>query len=280
MKERKSKQPPHLRQKRRLSGTREWATTNINIQTGCKHGCLYCYARYDAVHRYKQCSAEQWAVPRIRQSSVERSYGKYDGTVMFPSTHDITPVNLEQCIIVLQKLLKAGNNVLIVSKPHWQCIPDICELFKPFVRQVTFRFTIGSASSDILRFWEPGAPTFFERKSCLEYAFNTGYQTSVSCEPFLDARPQHVYDAVKHYLTDSFWLGLMRRRELRVDLDALSDEQIDKYIEPVRKAQSRDCVMAYYQMFKDRPYVKFKDSFRAVVEKFYAATGSGKVKDA
>jgi hypothetical protein len=44
---------------------------------------------------------------------------------MFPSSHDILPEILDNYLIVLKKLLKAGNSVLIVSKPWPFCIEKI-----------------------------------------------------------------------------------------------------------------------------------------------------------
>ena len=31
---------------RPATGTREWAASNVNIQDGCEHDCLYCYAKW------------------------------------------------------------------------------------------------------------------------------------------------------------------------------------------------------------------------------------------
>jgi len=249
------------------TGTKEWAETNINIQLGCEHNCRYCYARYDAVKRFRRCSAEGWANPVIDQAKVDREYRKFSGRVMFPSTHDITPRNISECMVVLRRLLDAGNDVLIVTKPHWKCVTLMCEMFKRFRRQITFRFTIGSTQNDVLRFWEPGAPNYNERLGCLIYAFHTGYSTSVSCEPFLGPFPQYTYEAVVKYLTDSFWLGKMRNFNQRVDLAGATESQKLRYVELLKTASLDQCVIAYYRMLKDRPYVKFKDSVRKIVEK-------------
>lgn len=254
------------RKSRRLSGTKEWAERNINIQRGCEHGCRYCYARYDAVNRFKKCSAEAWAEPVIDEKKVDADYRFFSGRIMFPSAHDITPRNLSQCLVVIRKLLDAGNQLLIVSKPHWSCITLMCETLKEYRRQITFRFTIGSAKDDVLHFWEPNAPNFEERISCLQYAFEKGYSTSVSCEPFLDPFPHYVYDACRQWLTDSFWLGLLRRFEQRVDIDGVAGEKLERFVVPLKNAQSDQCIRMYYDLFKNKPYIKFKDSIREVIE--------------
>jgi DNA repair photolyase len=167
-------------------GTMEWSVKTINCCTGCSHDCRYCYAKEMAI-RFKQVTAAQWPLERIRSKDVVKSHKKYDGQVMFPSSHDITPNNLDACLTVLVNLLGAGNRVLVVSKPHFECIKAICKKFETFKDQILFRFTIGSCDDRILSYWEPNAPRYDERKQCLIFAHKAGYRTSVSVEPMLDS---------------------------------------------------------------------------------------------
>lgn len=83
--------------------------------------------------------------------------------------------------------LHAGNKVLVVSKPHLECIRAICERFDLVKDQILFRFTIGACDDQILSYWEPNAPRYDERKQCLFYAYQAGLRTSVSVEPMLDS---------------------------------------------------------------------------------------------
>lgn len=185
---------------------------------------------------------------------------------MFPSTHDITPSNLIECMIVIGKLLAAGNQLLLVTKPHLSCIKALCENLIEYREQLTFRFTIGSIRDDVLRFWEPGAPGYTERLSSLIYAFESGYRTSVSCEPFLDPGPFYVYEAVAPYITDSFWLGMLRKFKQRVYLDGISEEEKLFFVETLKVCQTEPVIRAYYQLLKDKPYVRFKDSIREILK--------------
>jgi hypothetical protein len=52
---------------------------------------------------------------KVRNEAVAKDYPRLDGSVMFPSTHDIFdfPEIGESCFIVFEKLLKSGNNVLV-----------------------------------------------------------------------------------------------------------------------------------------------------------------------
>jgi len=249
------------------TGTREWAEDNINIQRGCEHGCLYCYARHIAVTWTKRCTAEQWLDPVINQAKVDKNYYKGKGILMFPSTHDITPRNLSECLCVLRKLLDAGNQVLIVSKPHWSCITLICETLQEYRARIMFRFTIGSKSDEILEFWEPNAPRFKERLACLKYAYSCRYQTSVSCEPYLDSNVVDLFLAVKPWTTHSFWVGKLRDFAKRVYISAMTTEQEEKFIKPLKAAQTDEAVRTIYNQLNVERLIKWKDSIRKVIKK-------------
>jgi DNA repair photolyase len=111
---------PTMKQKvnrHNTNGTQEWAIKTVNCCTGCSHGCIYCYAKAMAL-RFGQVPDGQWACERIRKHDVVRKHRKYPGRVMFPSSHDITPTNLSACLQLLENLLAAGNEVLVVSVRH------------------------------------------------------------------------------------------------------------------------------------------------------------------
>ena len=108
------------------TGTKEWADFNVNCVKGCRNNCRYCYAKMIA-KRFKRCTEDTWKDMEINQKAVEKKYRKYDGRVMFPSSHDIIddPNVLKSCIIVLDKLLHAGNEVLVTTKPDIEVVSPI-----------------------------------------------------------------------------------------------------------------------------------------------------------
>ena len=108
-----------------VNGTNEWAVKTVNCCTGCSNNCRYCYARGIGL-RFKRTTYEDWENCQTRQKDVDKRYPKYNGRVMFPSSHDITPNNFQACYKVLGKLLEAGNEVLVVSKPYVESIRTIC----------------------------------------------------------------------------------------------------------------------------------------------------------
>ena len=249
----------------RNTGTREWAQSTVNCVTGCSHNCRYCYARHNAVDRFKRVAANNWSTMVVRDADVRKNRGKKQGVIMFPSAHDITPEVLEPCLTVLEKLLAADNEVLLVSKPHDAVIAEIVKRFRLATDLLRFRFTIGSPNDSILKFWEPGAPTFAERLRALELAFNAGFKTSISAEPLIDpADVKTLWDELIPCVNWEFWIGKMNKTNLRVDT---SDVETRMMMTPILEGQTDERVMEIYRMFKDEPLIQWKDSYKEVIER-------------
>jgi len=249
---------------KRLTGTREWAQHSVNCYLGCPHDCRYCYAREAAVRR-KLTTWEDWKTPRANMRAVHRRYGLMPGRVMFPTTHDITPTMLPECMTVLQKLLEAGNEVLVTSKPHLGCIKWICRDlagcgYRPLLE---FRFTITSGSDQQLEYWEPGAPRLAERYAALAHAKAAGWRTSVSIEPCLDLRDVHnLIELVEPHVTGTIWIGLLNRPKQRVRVTCEKDREELDY---VLSGQTRERVTAVYARLADNPKLRWKDSVRRLL---------------
>lgn len=47
-------------------GTREWAAHNVNLQSGCEHDCLYCFA-HGMSAQYGRAAAKNWSGPSLRR---------------------------------------------------------------------------------------------------------------------------------------------------------------------------------------------------------------------
>jgi DNA repair photolyase len=207
--------------------------------------------------RFGRCTDETWKEMEVRNDVLNKNFGKYDGRVMFPSSHDIidTPEVKNACFIVIRKLLEAGNELLITTKPRPIIIREIIEQFDSYKSQMQFRFTITSKDNRLLSFWESIAPTFMERLESLTYAFKEGFKTSVSIEPFLDYEPQKLVKIMSPYITESLWLGPM---------NYIPKENISKYDEPeyqkIRKNYEISHLREIFEDLKDLPKIRFKDS--------------------
>ena len=243
------------------TGTKEWANHNKNIFKGCKNNCRYCYAKANAT-RFKQIlTQEEWT--QMKPHKKENPH-KVDGRIMFPTSHDLFPEHIEEIVAFLKDWLAEGNDILIVSKPRFEVIERLCKELVDYRDHIVFRFTIGSISDDILRFWEPDAPSFEERMACLRYAHDQMYQTSVSCEPFFDNSIFLLIDTFMPYVTDSIWIGKLNGIKQRVKTKGWTEEDFKKLL-LVEKIQGDEMIKSLYEHFKTNPKVKWKDSIKKVV---------------
>lgn len=245
-------------------GTQEWAKYNANCIRGCSHDCKYCYAKTISI-RMKRGTPDSWKNEIANQDQLSKSFRKRSGTFMFPTAHDITPDHLDECILYLGNILEPGNDVLVVSKPHLECIKKICDQFPQYKDQLLFRFTIGSTDSAVLKFWEPGAPDFEERLAALKYAFDMGYKTSVSCEPMLDGNVDDLIAKVSLYITDSIWLGKMNHPGVRLAMNKINDPETLATMRQLMSIQSDERILSLYFRHKDNPQIKWKESIKKVV---------------
>ncbi len=250
-----------------VSGTKEWAASNANVMIGCEHGCMYCYAKAMA-SRFNRIPEGGWTSPVVNEKALDKNYGKRKGTIMFPTTHDITPDNLVHVSVVLKKMLEAGNNVLIVSKPHLECIKTLCDEFESYRDQILFRFTIGSMHDSILKFWEPGAPECGERVAALQYAFGKEFATSVSMEPMLDIDEDDIVNFAQrltHHVTDAVWLGKVNKLSERLKRNGWLGPNAAAAAKMLKESQSDERIKSLYSRLKDDPKVKWKESIKKVV---------------
>lgn len=256
-----------------VSGTKEWSVASVNVAHGCLHNCYYCYAREMAL-RFKRIEHPmEWINSKIKRKEAKEKK-KYDGVVMYPTTHDITPGLLNVSLEVLKNLLSAGNEVLIVSKPHIYCIHTICDFLeeKGWKDRVQFRFSIGTLTQWITSEWEPGAPTPAERMAALGLATVRGFRTSVSMEPMLNTN--NIIDdfhIIQHLVTDSVWLGKMNNVRKRVVIRPDESGSSSMYgmtlveVELLERGQSDERIKYIYNQLKGHPKVRWKESIKKVV---------------
>jgi DNA repair photolyase len=240
------------------SGTKEWADYNVNCIKGCYNNCRYCYAMCMA-KRFGRATLKTWQNMVIRDDVVTQNFRKFSGRVMFPSSHDLfdLPEYEDACFIVLNKLLESGNDVLITTKPRLAIIKKIEKKFSRYQDQIQFRFTITSINDDLLKFWEPNAPRFEERLKSLQYAYQKGYKTSVSIEPFLDYNPGPLISVISPYVTESIWVGIM---------NYIPRENIRKgeipYYNSIRENYLIEHLKEIHEFLNVSPKIRWKDSIK------------------
>lgn len=256
----------------KTSGTKEWADYNINFQTGCKYGCRYCYAAYDAIARWGRVKDyETWCNP-VHNEKAFKKFGlklRKDGPIgpypiariMFPTSHDIYEENFVHAFPMLYSLLIAGNRVLITTKPLPWVIRTICINFKPWKEQIQFRFTIteGAISELAPSFWEPNAPTYFQRLQALFAAHNLGYKTSLSIEPYLE-NPLMIINNCESYVTESIWVGIMNPKKILPEFK----EEYDK----IKHIYTKSFILEHLNSWKEaaKGKLRLKDSITSMID--------------
>lgn len=242
-------------------GVFEWAVGSFNTQTGCKNDCRYCYAKSMAI-RFKRATPASWAIAQPLRA-MRPITGKA-GFIMYPSSHDLFPETLPQHIDAIHRIINSGHPVLFVSKPRLTCIEAICQEFTGGRDRILFRFSIGSASTDTLKLWKPGATSFKGRLESLKYAHHQGYQTSVSCEPMLDDRIDDVITAIMPFVSESVWVGKMNSGQSRLKINGCWATHEYIYRDLMKK-QSDKAIWALYLRYKDNPMIQWKESIKKVV---------------
>lgn len=246
---------------RKGTGTAEWAEVTENICRGCANNCLYCYAAHNA-NRFNQRPRAEWEREEFTKRATMTSYPAREGVVMFPSSHDITPFNVEEYVRVAKLILGKGNKLLIVTKPRLECIERLLAELKPWKDQILFRFTIGTIREDVSLFWEPGAPKPLERFMALALAQDNGYRVSVSIEPMLGGTDDTllVVGNVRIHPVESIWIGKMNKIRTRVN-SSFADA-----IGQVEQLQSDGEIMRLYRELEGSGGdIRWKDSIKEVV---------------
>ena len=244
------------------TGFSEWGSRSYNIGVGCSNNCVYCVERRYGLQFRGVKSREDWANEKLKE--LPPRICKFEGTVIMPTAHDITPFYLPVFQAQLIALLEAGNKVLVVSKPRLECIRPLCAVLPPYKDQLTFRFTIGTFDRKLAKLWESGAPSPSERFACLRHAFDLGFTTSVSMEPMLAGTEDALITFTKliPFVTETIWIGKMRH----VNRWGSATPQIAAACWYIRKLQCDAAILDLVRKLDHHPQVRWKDSIRQVIE--------------
>ena len=270
--------------KKRLFGTAEWSDDTHNLYIGCSNDCVYCYAKANAIF-HKFSTLENWPKmmlkKHIKQWKQKKQMSPKKGrTVMFPSSHDITPETVDRIIISQKQILEAGNNLLIVSKPRIQCIEKICKELSAYKSKVLFRFSIGSIDDKTLSLWEPHAPDFHERFTSLAFAKEQGFETSVSLEPMLDTIDNIIklVEVLEPFVTEKIWIGKPNMLKARCTFNGHKENAaIQSEIIKLKTAHSDAEILRLVKILGGNHKIMWKDSIQKVIEKhsFVAESKNG-----
>jgi DNA repair photolyase len=250
----------------RKTGTREWSEHSANCCLGCRHGCLYCYARLSALRFGRIENGEDWTNERPDADVANFQRRKYKGIVMFPTTHDITRGTAAVCLTTLVNLLDAGNRVLVVSKAN-MAVLTLLELVKRLGYgggTLELRVSLTCLDPRIAAFWEPGAPDPRKRLVALDGASMLGIPTSISIEPLLDPDAvaeivQAAHDVGVH---GEIWIGAANHLRARTAWCRGSVPELEKEIARLEECQTPERMRAVYETLKADPQIRWKDSYQ------------------
>jgi len=230
---------------------------------------------FDARRFSRIANIADWPKMVVKQHMIDAAARKFEGVVMFPTTHDITPSVLPACLETLRNLLSHDNQVLVVSKPHLSVIKTLCSELANYRSQIQFRFTIGSLSEETCKLWEPGAPSPVERIEALKHAFGKGFRTSVSMEPMLGGNSEMIrlVATVEPFVTDTIWLGKLNRGVSAQGMTATDAARLEVAKKAVRLGQCDSEILALVTALQGNPKVRWKDSIKKVI-----AAAGGSVK--
>lgn len=241
-------------------GTKEWAKSNVNFQSGCLSDCQYCYARMMA-NKFGWKQWEDWCNPIIREKDVQKTYRKRNGRIMFPSSHNLDLWNIHEGIKVLNKLVDADNEVLIVLKPFNSVVERLCRLVHD-KSKIEFRFTITSNSVDKLSLFEMNAPGVMDRFNAMHCALRNSVKTSISIEPFLDRDPTElIYELLDDGYgvnSEDIWIGPMNHLSRLVKLSPIIATH-QKYFRSIYRPKNLKFIKAV--IIEEGWKINFKDGF-------------------
>lgn len=282
-----------MSQDEKKHGTREWSEHSVNCCLGCRHDCVYCYARTNAWRWQRITSAADWRVEKpinANEARLGRKYDlHYDGVVMFPTTHDLTIGNREICLTVLERLLRAGNQVLLVTKPSLSLVEDLVPyvrcLIQDGVLPINLAASTGGASLEVRcsitclddnlrQVWEPGAPPILDRIAALRTLRVSGIPTSVSIEPNL--QPDRVHELVQvlaPYVSGEIWIGKLNRMSERIrwafdpstGLPPEDQTALGAAALRLDELQTDEAVMDVVHRLAGVPSIRWKDSYQDVI---------------
>jgi hypothetical protein len=248
------------RGKAKATGTKQWSEANFNFLRGCPNICRYCYARQICTRLGLHTGP--WSEYVVNFNKVY----PHDKVVMCPSTHDIFMEVIEEAKEAYENLLAKNNRVIIVTKAHLDVVQVLSKHLDQHKDRILWRITVGSDNDKILKFWEPGAPTWEERFAALQYLFQQGHNTSVSMEPLLDIGVVSIFEQLKPFVTESIWIGCLNKLEERVNFKDVAINDRERFLADIEILNSEEFIKGVYKHLRDEPLVRWKESYQKYLD--------------
>ena len=209
---------------------REWEDVGVNSMDpkyACPNACRYCYTL--AMDRRRNVTREKTGKYHRNEKIVRKGWKALpEGvtkTALLFSVHDITDEVVDDFLTIATKMIKAGYDILVVSKLRLSVATRIGPFLVKHKDHIEIRVTIGTCDPKTARFWEPGAPMPNERVKALFYLSRLGANVSVSMEPLLGDDPVPFVQFIQPFVK-SIWIGTMNHCETFVgDMSRINEQK-------------------------------------------------------
>ncbi|MHC4479474.1 MAG: SPL family radical SAM protein [Planctomycetota bacterium] len=192
---------------------------SMNCYTGCRHGCVYCYARFmQRFHPHPEPWGEFVDVKTNAPDALEKQLRRArPGEVFVSSACDAwQPLERrwELTRACCQLLIEHGFRVNALTKSAL-VLRDL-DVFRPGLARVGT--TVTSPDPELARLWEPGADPVEQRWRILQCAREAGLATAVMFGPLLpwlsDSRESldALFGRAAEAGVDVIWVDAMNRR--------------------------------------------------------------------
>jgi len=204
----------------------------------------------------------------FKRETYKKEIGEREGLTIFPSAHDVFPFNKAVSFRFLKKLIHPKthiyNKVMFITKPRMSVIRPFVDRFKKYKEHILLRFTITTSNEDLVAFWEGNSSSPEERKECLIYCYEKGFDTSISTEPYLDT-PENLVSLItslNDYVSDTLWIGHMNRisTEKWLKKNGYSKKEI-LYYKQIRKNCKEDKLISIVNELANIKKIRYKESF-------------------
>jgi len=171
---------------------REYSPLALNYQTGCDHGCVYCYVpkmmqRFNTGYIHSEVyQKEEQCLLREIEASAKKHYKSEKQVFLSFTTDPYTYLNNETKITrkVLKILLKYKIPVSILSKGGYKILQDL-DLFKEFGENIQVGCTLTFTDEKYAKAWEKNASLPKERLETIRILKENGIRTWASMEPVI-----------------------------------------------------------------------------------------------
>ena len=130
---------------------------------------------------------------------------------------------------------------------------------------ITFIYDIRSCNSELLKFWEPNAPSFEERLESLKIVNSKGFRTIVFCSYPLDGDTFELAEALSPHC-DHLIVEITKKLDEFLFESELTDPIKVQKAEEVLKIQTGDWLLNLGKKLKDNPTVWWDDHTREFLD--------------